>query len=69
MNAGTVDQHVGASRRYVDAGVDHVIVSLVDVADPGAIERYGDVIAACRPLVETVGDVRAAGPSTPASPD
>ena len=34
--------------RLVRAGVDHVIVSLVDVADPGAIERYAAAISACR---------------------
>ena len=48
VHAGTVDQHVARVARYTDAGVDHVIVSLVDVADPGAIERYGSVIAASR---------------------
>jgi F420-dependent oxidoreductase-like protein len=48
VHAGTVDQHVGRVARYIEAGVDHVIVSLVDVADAGAIERYGAVIAACR---------------------
>jgi len=48
VHAGTVEQHVARVARYADAGVDHVIVSLVDVADPGAIERYGSVIAAWR---------------------
>ena len=48
VHAGTVEQHVARVARYTDAGVDHVIVSLVDVADPGAIERYGSVIAASR---------------------
>ena len=49
VHAGTVGQHVDRVARYVDAGVDHVIVSLVDVGEPGAVERYGAVIAACRP--------------------
>jgi alkanesulfonate monooxygenase SsuD/methylene tetrahydromethanopterin reductase-like flavin-dependent oxidoreductase (luciferase family) len=49
VHAGTVAQHVTRVARYVDAGVDHIIVSLVDVAAPGALERYADVIAACRP--------------------
>ena len=44
VHAGTVDQHVARVGRYVDAGVDHVIVSLVDVDAPGALERYGAVI-------------------------
>jgi F420-dependent oxidoreductase-like protein len=48
VHAGTVEQHVARVARYADAGVDHVIVSLVDVADPGAVERYGSVIAAWR---------------------
>lgn len=48
VHAGTVDQHVARVARYVDAGVDHVIVSLVDVADLGAVERYGAVIDRCR---------------------
>ncbi|MCU1505013.1 MAG: luciferase, partial [Ilumatobacteraceae bacterium] len=48
VHAGTVEQHVARVERYVAAGVDHVVVSLPDVAEPGALERYGEVIAACR---------------------
>jgi len=48
VNAGTIEQHVTRIERYVEAGVDQVIVSLVDVADPSAVDRYGVVIAACR---------------------
>jgi alkanesulfonate monooxygenase SsuD/methylene tetrahydromethanopterin reductase-like flavin-dependent oxidoreductase (luciferase family) len=48
VHAGTVAQHVTRVGRYVDAGVDHLIVSLVDIGGPGAVERYGEVIAACR---------------------
>jgi F420-dependent oxidoreductase-like protein len=48
VNAGTLEQHVDRVGRYVEAGVDHVIVSLVDVDDPAALERYGRVIHACR---------------------
>ncbi len=48
VHAGTVDQHVARVQRYVEAGVDHVIVSLVDVDAPGAVERYGEVIRRAR---------------------
>jgi alkanesulfonate monooxygenase SsuD/methylene tetrahydromethanopterin reductase-like flavin-dependent oxidoreductase (luciferase family) len=48
VNAGTVDQHIDRVGRYLAAGVDHVIVSLPDVHDSAALERYGRVIAACR---------------------
>ncbi len=53
VHAGTVAQHVARVARYVEAGVDHVIVSLVDVAEPGALARYGAVISACRTMVTT----------------
>jgi alkanesulfonate monooxygenase SsuD/methylene tetrahydromethanopterin reductase-like flavin-dependent oxidoreductase (luciferase family) len=46
VNAGTVEQHVERIGRYVDAGVDHVIVSLADLEDASAVERFGRVIAA-----------------------
>lgn len=48
VHAGTVGQHVARVQRYVDAGVDHIVVSLPDVGEPGALERYGAVIEACR---------------------
>ena len=48
VNAGTVEQHVERIRRYLDAGVDHVIVSLPNIADDTAVERYGRVIATAR---------------------
>jgi len=51
INAGTVDQHVARVGRYVDAGVDHVVVGLADLADVGSIDRYAKVIAACRAVV------------------
>jgi alkanesulfonate monooxygenase SsuD/methylene tetrahydromethanopterin reductase-like flavin-dependent oxidoreductase (luciferase family) len=55
MNAGTVEQHVDRVGRFVDAGVDHVIVSLADLtaqpdAPSAALRRYGRVIDACRAL-------------------
>jgi alkanesulfonate monooxygenase SsuD/methylene tetrahydromethanopterin reductase-like flavin-dependent oxidoreductase (luciferase family) len=51
VNAGTVGQHVARIGRYVDAGVDHVVVGLADLADLDAVERYGSVITATRATV------------------
>jgi F420-dependent oxidoreductase-like protein len=48
VNAGTVEQHVARVERYVDAGVDHVVVGLADLADAEAVERYGRVISRLR---------------------
>ena len=48
VNAGTIDQHVGRIERFIDAGVDQVIVSLADLADAHAVDRYGAVIESCR---------------------
>lgn len=48
VNAGTVEQHVARVGRFVEAGVDHVVVSLADAADPESVDRYGSVIAAAR---------------------
>ncbi|MCU1393768.1 MAG: luciferase [Ilumatobacteraceae bacterium] len=50
VNAGTLEQHVERVARFLEAGVDQVIVSLVDVAEDGAVERYGRVAAECRAL-------------------
>ncbi|MFI7586798.1 TIGR03560 family F420-dependent LLM class oxidoreductase [Spongisporangium articulatum] len=47
-NPGTVEDHVLRARSYVDAGVQHLIVSPVGVWDSPALERYGEVIAAVR---------------------
>ncbi len=46
VNAGTVADQVGRFRALADAGVQHAIVSLPDVATSDAIERFGAVIAA-----------------------
>jgi len=43
-NAGTIVDHYERSMRLIDAGVRTLIVRLVDVADPGAIDRLGAVI-------------------------
>jgi len=51
VNAGTTEQHVARIERYVDAGVDHVVVALADIADVTAIEGYGAVIRAARTSV------------------
>jgi F420-dependent oxidoreductase-like protein len=50
VNAGTVEQHVERIGRYVEAGVDHMIVSLADLtaSDAAAVQRAGRVIAASR---------------------
>jgi alkanesulfonate monooxygenase SsuD/methylene tetrahydromethanopterin reductase-like flavin-dependent oxidoreductase (luciferase family) len=49
VNAGTVEQHVARIERYAEAGVDHVVVGLADLADAAAVDRYGAVISAVRP--------------------
>ena len=46
VNAGTVADQVGRFRALADAGVQTAILRLPDVAEPGAIERFGAVIAA-----------------------
>ncbi len=48
LTAGTVEDHVGRFRALADAGVDEVIVSLADVGEPGAVERFAPVIDAFR---------------------
>jgi F420-dependent oxidoreductase-like protein len=58
VNAGTVDQHVARLGRFVDAGVDHVVVSLADAADADSVDRYGSVITAAR---TAYGDARGHG--------
>lgn len=51
VNAGTVEQHVERTSRYVDAGVHHVIVSLADLGDESSVDRAGRWIAATRERV------------------
>ncbi len=46
LTAGTTDDHIGRFRALAEAGVEEVIVSLADVGDPGAVERFAPVIAA-----------------------
>ena len=48
VNAGTIAQHVERVGRYVDAGVDQIIVSLADLADESSVDRFGGLIAASR---------------------
>jgi F420-dependent oxidoreductase-like protein len=48
VNAGTVEQHAARIDRYVESGVDHVVVGLADLADAVAVDRYSAVIAAAR---------------------
>ncbi|NNF53617.1 MAG: TIGR03560 family F420-dependent LLM class oxidoreductase [Acidimicrobiales bacterium] len=48
LNAGTTDDHIGRFRALADAGVDEVVVSLADLALPGAVANFGPVIQAFR---------------------
>jgi F420-dependent oxidoreductase-like protein len=45
VNAGTVADQVGRFRELAEAGVSEVVVRLPDLADPGALDRMGEVIA------------------------
>jgi F420-dependent oxidoreductase-like protein len=49
LGAGTVDDHIGRYRQLAEAGVRTAIVALPDVATPGAVETFGQVIAAFAP--------------------
>jgi alkanesulfonate monooxygenase SsuD/methylene tetrahydromethanopterin reductase-like flavin-dependent oxidoreductase (luciferase family) len=46
VNAGTLDQHVGRFAALAAAGVQTAVVSLPDVHEPAALERFAKVIAA-----------------------
>jgi F420-dependent oxidoreductase-like protein len=46
LGAGTVTEQVGRYGRLAEAGVGTAIVALPDVATPGALESFGEVIAA-----------------------
>lgn len=46
LTAGTVDDHIGRFRLLAEAGVQTTIVSLTDLEDAGAVERFAPVIAA-----------------------
>ncbi|HEY4332646.1 MAG TPA: LLM class flavin-dependent oxidoreductase, partial [Ilumatobacteraceae bacterium] len=48
VNAGTVEQHLRRIDRYHEVGVDLVIVSLADLVDDAAVQRYGAVITRSR---------------------
>ena len=45
LNAATVGDHVGRFRQLAEAGVQTAIVSLADLDGPGAVERFGEVVA------------------------
>ncbi len=47
-NAGTVEDHYERAMRLIEAGVTTLIVRLVDVAEPGAVERLGMLIERLR---------------------
>jgi probable F420-dependent oxidoreductase len=44
-NAGTVADHYERAMRLVEAGITTLIMRLVDVAEPGAVETLGNLIA------------------------
>ncbi len=46
VNAGTVEDHIGRFRRLAETGVDTAIVSMPDLPDVEAVERFAPVIAA-----------------------
>lgn len=48
-NAGTVDDLEAWFTAYSEAGANHSIVAIPDVAEKGSIEGFGDVIARFRP--------------------
>ena len=48
VNAGTVEDHYERGMRLIEAGVRTLIVRLVDVVDPGAVERLGSLIERLR---------------------
>ncbi|MBT8216346.1 MAG: TIGR03560 family F420-dependent LLM class oxidoreductase, partial [Acidimicrobiia bacterium] len=47
-NAGLAEDHIGRFREYAEAGVHTAIVNLTGAPDPGAVERFGEVIRAFR---------------------
>jgi alkanesulfonate monooxygenase SsuD/methylene tetrahydromethanopterin reductase-like flavin-dependent oxidoreductase (luciferase family) len=47
-NAGTVADHYERAMRLIEAGATTLIVRLVDVAEPGAVERLGMLIERLR---------------------
>ncbi|HEX6254411.1 MAG TPA: TIGR03560 family F420-dependent LLM class oxidoreductase [Euzebyales bacterium] len=53
LTAGTVDDHVDRFRRLADAGVRTAMVSLADLEDAAAVERFAPVIAAFGPTSTT----------------
>jgi alkanesulfonate monooxygenase SsuD/methylene tetrahydromethanopterin reductase-like flavin-dependent oxidoreductase (luciferase family) len=49
LGAGTVEDQVGRYRDLAEAGVQTAIVAIPDVATPGALEAFAEVIAAFAP--------------------
>ena len=52
---GSVEDHVLRTEALRRAGVQHLIVALDDVWEPGAVERYGELIAASKASARTFG--------------
>ncbi len=48
VGAGTTDDHVERFRALRAAGVDHAMVSVADLGHPGALDRFGELVAAVR---------------------
>lgn len=46
--AGTIEQHLARVERYVEAGIDHLVASVVGVDADGALERWAAVADAAR---------------------
>ena len=44
MHAGTLDDHAAHAARLAAAGVDTMIVSLPDIAEPGAVDRLAALV-------------------------
>ena len=49
LAAATVEDQIGRYRELAEAGVQTAIVALPDVATPGALEAFAEVISAFRP--------------------
>jgi F420-dependent oxidoreductase-like protein len=55
VNAGTVAEQIRRFTALAEAGVSTAIVSLPDIAEPGALERFAPIIAACSSAIGRVG--------------
>jgi F420-dependent oxidoreductase-like protein len=58
LGAGTVEDQIGRYRDLAEAGVQTAIVALPDVATPGALEAFAEVIAAFADAADRAGTGR-----------